>query len=178
MSQMCAPTYSSSFYPASPCCFSPIPSRPQCAADSVPRPASHVLHSGEGDCANSIDGGEEVLDGQVCGCTRLLAGLACAQGTPRAPVWVDGVHPAVQSMQTVSRACAFLLPPLAFPLDPPRHPTPTPTPTPILVGSSPYVRKTAAHAISKVYSLDNEQKEELVTVISRLLGDRSVMVHP
>jgi hypothetical protein len=42
--------------------------------------------------------------------------------------------------------------------------------------SSPYVRKTAAHAISKVFSLDPDQRSELVGVISRLLGDRSVMV--
>jgi len=42
--------------------------------------------------------------------------------------------------------------------------------------SSPYVRKTTAHAISKVYGLDPEQKDQLVEVIKQLLGDRSTMV--
>uniref|UniRef100_A0A0A1WDB5 AP-3 complex subunit beta n=1 Tax=Zeugodacus cucurbitae TaxID=28588 RepID=A0A0A1WDB5_ZEUCU len=41
---------------------------------------------------------------------------------------------------------------------------------------SPYVRKTAAHAIPKLYSLDAEQKEELVTVIEKLLSDRTTLV--
>ncbi|XP_055380324.1 AP-3 complex subunit beta-2 [Condylostylus longicornis] len=41
---------------------------------------------------------------------------------------------------------------------------------------SPYVRKTAAHAIPKLYSLDPEQKEELVVIIERLLGDRTTLV--
>lgn len=41
---------------------------------------------------------------------------------------------------------------------------------------SPYVRKTAAHAIPKLYSLDAEQKEELVTVLEKLLSDRTTLV--
>lgn len=41
---------------------------------------------------------------------------------------------------------------------------------------SPYVRKTAAHAIPKLYSLDDEQKEELITVIEKLLSDRTTLV--
>lgn len=41
---------------------------------------------------------------------------------------------------------------------------------------SPYVRKTAAHAIPKLYSLDEEQKEELITVIEKLLSDRTTLV--
>jgi AP-3 complex subunit beta len=41
---------------------------------------------------------------------------------------------------------------------------------------SPYVRKTASHAIPKLYSIDPEQKEELITVIEKLLSDRSVLV--
>lgn len=41
---------------------------------------------------------------------------------------------------------------------------------------SPYVRKTAAHAIPKLYSLDNEQKDELITVIEKLLSDRTTLV--
>lgn len=41
---------------------------------------------------------------------------------------------------------------------------------------SPYVRKTAAHAIPKLYSLDVEQKEELITVIEKLLSDRTTLV--
>lgn len=41
---------------------------------------------------------------------------------------------------------------------------------------SPYVRKTAAHAIPKLYSLDVEQKEELITVIQKLLSDRTTLV--
>lgn len=38
------------------------------------------------------------------------------------------------------------------------------------------MRKTAAHSLSKIYTLDNDQKPELVNVISKLLGDRTVMV--
>uniref|UniRef100_A0A8V0YIY2 AP-3 complex subunit beta n=1 Tax=Gallus gallus TaxID=9031 RepID=A0A8V0YIY2_CHICK len=38
---------------------------------------------------------------------------------------------------------------------------------------SPYVRKNAAHAIQKLYSLDPEQKEMLIEVIEKLLRDRS-----
>lgn len=41
---------------------------------------------------------------------------------------------------------------------------------------SPYVRKTAAHAIPKLYSLDSEQKEELVLVIDKLLSDKTTLV--
>lgn len=41
---------------------------------------------------------------------------------------------------------------------------------------SPYVRKTAAHAIQKLYSLDPEQKEPLVEAIEKLLKDKSTLV--
>lgn len=41
---------------------------------------------------------------------------------------------------------------------------------------SPYVRKTAAHAIPKLYNLDPEQKEELIKVIEKLLSDRTTLV--
>ncbi|XP_063708004.1 AP-3 complex subunit beta-2 [Culicoides brevitarsis] len=41
---------------------------------------------------------------------------------------------------------------------------------------SPYVRKTVAHAIPKLYHLDPEQKDELITVIEKLLGDRTTLV--
>lgn len=41
---------------------------------------------------------------------------------------------------------------------------------------SPYVRKTAAHAIPKLYDLDPEQKEELILVIDKLLSDRATLV--
>ncbi|XP_053697786.1 AP-3 complex subunit beta-2 isoform X1 [Sabethes cyaneus] len=41
---------------------------------------------------------------------------------------------------------------------------------------SPYVRKTAAHAIPKLYSLDPDQKNELTTVIEKLLSDRTTLV--
>ena len=41
---------------------------------------------------------------------------------------------------------------------------------------SPYVRKTAAVAIPKMYSLDPEQKEECVQVIEKLLADRTTLV--
>uniref|UniRef100_A0A8C9TXX8 AP-3 complex subunit beta n=1 Tax=Scleropages formosus TaxID=113540 RepID=A0A8C9TXX8_SCLFO len=41
---------------------------------------------------------------------------------------------------------------------------------------SPYVRKTAAHAIQKLYSLDPEQKEHLIEVIDKLLKDKSTLV--
>jgi AP-3 complex subunit beta len=42
--------------------------------------------------------------------------------------------------------------------------------------SSPYVRKTSAHAIPKIYSVDPSQKEVLVELIEKLLKDRSPMV--
>ncbi|CDH59483.1 ap-3 complex subunit beta-1 [Lichtheimia corymbifera JMRC:FSU:9682] len=41
--------------------------------------------------------------------------------------------------------------------------------------SSAYVRKTAAHAIPKCYSLDDSQKEALVEIIATLLKDRSTI---
>ncbi|XP_008101130.2 AP-3 complex subunit beta-1 isoform X1 [Anolis carolinensis] len=41
---------------------------------------------------------------------------------------------------------------------------------------SPYVRKNAAHAIQKLYSLDPEQKESLIEVIEKLLKDKSTLV--
>nr|XP_023022269.1 AP-3 complex subunit beta-2 [Leptinotarsa decemlineata] len=41
---------------------------------------------------------------------------------------------------------------------------------------SPYVRKTAAHAIPKLNSLDQELKPELVTIIQKLLADKTVLV--
>lgn len=41
---------------------------------------------------------------------------------------------------------------------------------------SPYVRKTAAHAIPKLYNLDPEQKEELIGVIEKLLSDKTTLV--
>ncbi|KAH3726008.1 hypothetical protein DPMN_051863 [Dreissena polymorpha] len=41
---------------------------------------------------------------------------------------------------------------------------------------SPYVRKTAAHAIPKLYSIDPEQKDQLVEVIEKLLADKTTLV--
>ncbi|XP_050314000.1 AP-3 complex subunit beta-2 [Anthonomus grandis grandis] len=41
---------------------------------------------------------------------------------------------------------------------------------------SPYVRKTAAHAIPKLFSLDPELKSELVTILQKLLADKTVLV--
>ncbi|KAI7867090.1 adaptin N terminal region-domain-containing protein [Spinellus fusiger] len=41
--------------------------------------------------------------------------------------------------------------------------------------SSPYVRKTAAHAIPKCYSLDPTQKEALVDIIATMMKDRSTI---
>uniref|UniRef100_A0A8C7ZEK5 AP-3 complex subunit beta n=1 Tax=Oryzias sinensis TaxID=183150 RepID=A0A8C7ZEK5_9TELE len=41
---------------------------------------------------------------------------------------------------------------------------------------SPYVRKTAAHAIPKLYSLDPEQKDQLIEVIEKLLADKTTLV--
>lgn len=41
---------------------------------------------------------------------------------------------------------------------------------------SPYVRKTSAHAIQKLYSLDPDQKEQLIEVIEKLLKDKSTLV--
>ncbi|XP_006812091.1 AP-3 complex subunit beta-2-like [Saccoglossus kowalevskii] len=41
---------------------------------------------------------------------------------------------------------------------------------------SPYVRKTAAHAIPKLYCLDPELKEQLIEVIEKLLSDKTTLV--
>ncbi|CAB3992401.1 AP-3 complex subunit beta-2-like isoform X4, partial [Paramuricea clavata] len=41
---------------------------------------------------------------------------------------------------------------------------------------SPFVRKTACHAIPKLYSLDPELKEPLVEVIEKLLKDKTTLV--
>ncbi|XP_075064298.1 AP-3 complex subunit beta-2 isoform X2 [Mixophyes fleayi] len=41
---------------------------------------------------------------------------------------------------------------------------------------SPYVRKTAAHAIPKLYSLDSDQKDQLIEVIEKLLSDKTTLV--
>lgn len=41
---------------------------------------------------------------------------------------------------------------------------------------SPYVRKTAAHAIPKLFSLDPETKDQLIEVLDRLLGDKTTLV--
>uniref|UniRef100_A0A3Q0KV52 Adapter-related protein complex 3, beta subunit n=1 Tax=Schistosoma mansoni TaxID=6183 RepID=A0A3Q0KV52_SCHMA len=41
---------------------------------------------------------------------------------------------------------------------------------------SPYVRKTAAHAILKVYSLDPTEKNTLIEIIDRLLSDKTTVV--
>lgn len=38
------------------------------------------------------------------------------------------------------------------------------------------VRKTAAHAIPKLYNLDDEQKDDLIDVIEKLLADRTTLV--
>ncbi|MEJ1278061.1 adaptor-related protein complex 3 beta 1 subunit [Cricetulus griseus] len=40
---------------------------------------------------------------------------------------------------------------------------------------SPYVRKTAAHAIPKLYSLDSDQKDQLIEVIEKLLADKTTV---
>jgi len=44
------------------------------------------------------------------------------------------------------------------------------------VDMSPFVRKTAAHAIPKLYSLDPEMKEELIMILEKLLADRTTLV--
>lgn len=41
---------------------------------------------------------------------------------------------------------------------------------------SPYVRKTAANAIIKLYGLDPELKEDLVAIIEKLLADKTILV--
>lgn len=40
----------------------------------------------------------------------------------------------------------------------------------------PFVRKTAAHAIPKLYSLDPEQKDNLIEIIDKILADRTTLV--
>ncbi|XP_048583521.1 AP-3 complex subunit beta-2 isoform X2 [Nematostella vectensis] len=45
-----------------------------------------------------------------------------------------------------------------------------------VVDMSPFVRKTAAHAIPKLHSLDPEQKEYLIEVIEKLLKDKTTLV--
>lgn len=45
-----------------------------------------------------------------------------------------------------------------------------------VVDMSPYVRKTAAHAIPKLYSLDPENKDQLIEVIEKLLADKTTLV--
>ncbi|CAF0877310.1 unnamed protein product [Adineta steineri] len=42
---------------------------------------------------------------------------------------------------------------------------------------SPYVRKTAANAIAKLYALDPELKDELVLIITKLLADKTILVN-
>ncbi|KAM7534716.1 hypothetical protein Aperf_G00000107158 [Anoplocephala perfoliata] len=44
------------------------------------------------------------------------------------------------------------------------------------VDLSPYVRKTVAHAIPKLYSLEPEEKDSLVEIIKKLLEDKSTVV--
>ena len=44
------------------------------------------------------------------------------------------------------------------------------------VDMSPFVRKTAAHAIPKLHSIDPDQKEELIGLIEKLLADRTTLV--
>ena len=41
---------------------------------------------------------------------------------------------------------------------------------------SPLVRKTAAHAIPKLYSMNPEMKEELIMILEKLLADRTTLV--
>ncbi|UJR37151.1 hypothetical protein I4U23_029861 [Adineta vaga] len=42
---------------------------------------------------------------------------------------------------------------------------------------SPYVRKTAANAIAKLYALDPELKDELILIITKLLADKTILVN-
>ncbi|CAF2827047.1 unnamed protein product [Rotaria sp. Silwood2] len=42
---------------------------------------------------------------------------------------------------------------------------------------SPYVRKTAANAIAKLYALDPELKDELILIIAKLLADKTILVN-
>ena len=41
---------------------------------------------------------------------------------------------------------------------------------------SPYVRKTAAHAIPKLAETDESCHDELIEIISRLLGDKELIL--
>lgn len=41
---------------------------------------------------------------------------------------------------------------------------------------SPYVRKTAAHAIPKLFSLDPDLKDDIISIIERLLNDKTSLV--
>jgi len=41
---------------------------------------------------------------------------------------------------------------------------------------SPYVRKTAAHAIPKLYNLEPEMKDDIIAIIEKLLQDRTSLV--
>lgn len=41
---------------------------------------------------------------------------------------------------------------------------------------SPYVRKTAAHAIPKLYNLEPDMKEDIIAIIEKLLQDRTSLV--
>lgn len=40
---------------------------------------------------------------------------------------------------------------------------------------SPYVRKTAANAITKLYNLDSDLKDELIEIIEKLLADKTIV---
>lgn len=40
---------------------------------------------------------------------------------------------------------------------------------------SPYVRKTAANAITKLYNLEPDLKEELIEIIEKLLADKTIV---
>lgn len=42
--------------------------------------------------------------------------------------------------------------------------------------SSPYVRKTAAHSVGKIFQLDMDTKSELVEIVDRLLSDKTTAV--
>jgi AP-3 complex subunit beta len=42
--------------------------------------------------------------------------------------------------------------------------------------NSPYVRKTAAHSVGKIFSIDADAKDELVEVVERLLADKATAV--
>lgn len=42
--------------------------------------------------------------------------------------------------------------------------------------SSPYVRKTAAHSVGKIFQIDPDTRSELVEIIDQLLGDKNTGV--